>query len=236
MNKYIAAIRSLDHAAVEGLLEQDPKWAVWAEPSGKNALHYLCGVEIRKIPDRAVESLDILKLLLKAGMDINSIHQVVDGCGFFPATPLWYAYTRGRNETLYKYLLAEGADPDHCMYAIAWYDDAEAAALFYRHGATLTGGKGQDSPLHAAWGWKKFRVAEWFLQNGVDVDEADEKGNTPLYNAVAMKRKYEIDDICLLLRYGADIDKPNSEGISPRTRAERDRRRSVLDLFAAHAT
>ena len=117
------------------------------------------------------------------------------------------------------------------MFAVAWYDDVEAAILFKKHGAKIADASGQDAPFLAAYGWKKFNMAEWFLRNGADVNVADDKGNTALFYAVAMKRKYEIEDIKLLLRYGADINKENNESISPKKRAEQDKRRTILNLF-----
>src|SRR5688572_18259683 len=105
MNKYIEAIKALDIETVKSMIEKDAKWLTWAEPSGKNALHYLCGLGPGDAKSSEA-SLAILKLLLKKGMNMNSIHRIEDkNCDFFPATPLWYAYTRGRNETLYKFLL-----------------------------------------------------------------------------------------------------------------------------------
>jgi hypothetical protein len=130
-------MKKLDLDAIEELTARDPKWFAWAEPSGRNALHYLCGVSTSDDPTKADTSLEILKFLMAGGMDINSIHRIPDKNCDFPATPLWYAYTRGRNETLYKYLLKYGADPDNCMWAIAWYDDVEAAKLFIEHGAKI---------------------------------------------------------------------------------------------------
>jgi hypothetical protein len=94
----------LDLTSLKELLRKDPTWITWTEDSGKNALHYLCGLDILNDPQKAEDSLQILKLLLKSDMDINSIHKIPDTCGFFPATPLWYAYTRGRNEKLFTYL------------------------------------------------------------------------------------------------------------------------------------
>src|ERR1700754_4456738 len=105
MNKFIRAIKDLDLQQVESLLAKGPQWLQWREETGKNALHFLCGAEIVKQPQKEPESLEILKLLLKNGMDINSVHLIPDPNCSFPATPLWYAYTRGRNKTLYTYLL-----------------------------------------------------------------------------------------------------------------------------------
>jgi hypothetical protein len=136
MNSYIKAIMNVDLLTVEDMLANDPKWINWVEPSGKNALHYLCGVTASNGSPKANEALKILKLLLKSGMDINSVHRIEEkNCDHFPATPLRYGYTRGRNEKLYKYLLKQGADPSHCWWAIAWYDDVPAGKLWLKHGA-----------------------------------------------------------------------------------------------------
>jgi len=112
-------------------------------------------------------------------------------------TEEWYAYTRGRNEKSVTWLLANGADSGHCMFAIAWYDDVKAAALFSKYGA--------------------------------NVNFKDREGNTALFYAV--KKKYKIDDIGLLLKFGADPDIENQQGISARKLAEMNRQRKILGLF-----
>jgi len=229
MNKYIQAVKDLNLNIIEDILQKDPKWISWAEEDGKNALHYLGAVNVSGNSEKADASLQILRRLLKNGMDINAIHRIKDGCGFFPATLLWYAYTRGRNETLYKYLLDQGADPEHCMFAIAWYDDVEAAALFKAHGAKIDDGSIGDTPFIAAFGWKRFNAAAWFLENGADVNFADKKGNTALFYAV--KRKYPDEQIEMLLQFGADVNHENNEGISPKKLAESNRQRKILNLF-----
>ena len=166
-------------------------------------------------------------------MDINSTQRIPDkNCGFFPATPLWYAYTRGRNEKIFKYLLLNGANPNHCMFAIAWYDDAESAALFKKYGADIDDHSGPDTPFLAAFNWKKYKIAEWFLKNGADVNAADDKGNTALFYAV--KRKLKEEQIQLLLKYSANINKKNNVGISPKELAESNRQRKILALLQAN--
>ena len=229
MNKLITAIKKLDLEAVKELFAKDPKWICWAEKDGKNALHYLCGLAIGDNEYKAELSLRILKFLLKSGMEINSVHKIPEHGGYFPGMPLWYAYTRGRNERLYKYLLKNGADPNHCMFAIAWYDDIKAAALFQKFGADINELAGDTTPFTAAFGWRKFAAAEWFLKNGADVNFADSKGNTALFYAV--KRKFDEAQIRMLLKYGADPDQKNKEGMSPRMLAETKGPRKILAIL-----
>lgn len=226
MNKFIKAIKDLDLPLIKELLQKDPAWIKWSEDSGKNALHYLCGLNISNDAEKAETSLQILKLLLKKGMDINSVHKIPDDCDVFPATPLWYAYTRARNERLFTWLLENGADAGNCMFAIAWYDDAKSAALFKKYGAKIDDASGGSSPFLAAFNWKKLSIAEWFLKNGADVNFADEKGNTALFYAV--KRKYKIEQVKMLLQFGADYNKENNEGTSPKKLAELNKQRKIL--------
>jgi len=233
MNKFIEAIKSLDLGATENLINCGSKWITWQEPDGKNALHYLGGLPLNGNEVKETVSLQILQLLLKNGMDINSIHSIKDGCGFFPATPLWYAYTRGRNKPLYTWLLENGANPQNCMFAIAWYNDVEAAALFKNHGADIEAKAGADTPFMGAFNWKRYEIAEWFLQQGANVNTTDDKGNTTLHYAV--KRKLKPEQINLLLQFGADAEQENHEGVSPKKLAEQNRQRNILNIFSKNS-
>ena len=232
MNKYIDALKSLDFGSLRELLAKKPEWIQWQEVDGKNGLHYLCGVPLPNEVKKQKLSLEILKFLLKNGMNMNSIHRIEDPDCIFPATPLWYAYAKGRNEKIYPFLLARGADPENCMFAIAWNDDVKAAALFKKHGAKIEKADGKDTPFLAAFMWRRFRVAEWFLRHGANPNVQDPKGNSALFYAV--KRKYDMDKIALLLKNGADIHLQNNEGISPKKLAESNRQRNMLKLFESH--
>jgi hypothetical protein len=229
MNKFIKAITALDIGIVRVLLVS-PQWRTWQEKTGKNALHYLCGIPVASDTQKGKASLTILKMLLKGGLDKNSIHKIPSGKNFFPATPLWYAYTRGRNERVYRYLLDRGADPEHCMFAITWNDEVKTARLFRMHGATLGEKERPYTPFLASVHWRRLKMMRWFLENGADPNFADPKGNTALYYAV--KRKFDLDAIKLLLKFGADFNRENKSGVSPRMLAQEDRQRKVLKLFA----
>jgi hypothetical protein len=226
MNKFVKALKSLDYNAVKQLISDDPKWLQWAEKDGKNALHLISAVEVSKSPKKADSTLKLTKLLVKNGMDMNSIHRIPEKNGHFPATPLWYAYTRGRNKKLYTYLLKQGVDPSHCMYAIAWNDEVRAADLFKKYGAKIDNG-----PFQAAVYWRRFKMMEWFLKNGADVNFIGSEGYSALL--LLVKRKDPIDQIKVLMKYGADIHLKHKNGLTPLKLARGKLRESLLQLFEA---
>ena len=231
MNKYIDAIKTLDFESLRQLLAKKPEWIQWQQEGGKNGLHFLCGVPLANHVKKQKLSLEMLKFLLKKGMNMNSIHNIEEPDCFFPATPLWYAYAKGRNEKVYSFLLDRGANPENCMFAIAWNDDVKAAALFKKHGAQIEKLDGKDTPFLAAFLWRRFGVAEWFLRHGANPNVQDSKGNSALFYAV--KRKYDLEKIALLLKSGADMHSKNKDGVSPFDLATLNRQRNILNAFEA---
>jgi ankyrin repeat protein len=228
MNQLVKAITSLDESAARDLIEK-LRWRSWAEPTGKNALHYLCGISVKN-DAQAQGSLRMLKLLLKSGLDINSIHRIEDkNCDVFPATPLWYAYTRGRNEKLYKYLLKQGAKPDHCWWAIAWYDDVAAAKLWLKHGAVIGKKPSVDDLFLGAFQWKKMAFAKWLLSQGADVNARGPAGMTALM--LAVKRKDQ-EAIRWLIEAGGDPDQKSDQKFSARTLAELNGPKRIMTLLS----
>ncbi|HVF47831.1 MAG TPA: ankyrin repeat domain-containing protein [Pyrinomonadaceae bacterium] len=229
MNKFIKAVKDLDLASVTAMIEKDPKWLRWSEPDGKNALHYLCGTGPSDDPTKGKIALDILKYLIAQGMDLNSIQKIAEKDCHFPATPLWYAYTRGRNEKLYKYLLKQGADPSNCWWAIAWYDDVAAGKLWIKHGAKLGERPTLDELFLGSFQWKKYKFAQWLLDRGADVNARGPHQLTALM--LAVKRKDE-DAIAWLLKRGADPDLVNDAGNSARTIAQTKGPKRIAERLA----
>jgi ankyrin repeat protein len=101
--------------------------------------------------------------------------------------------------------------------------------LFKKQWAQIQDPSGKDTPFTAAFYWKRFRVAEWFLQKGSDVNAQDDGGNTSLH--LVIRKKYDLEAVRLLLRYRADVNIKNNEGISLKAMAETNRQRKFLALF-----
>lgn len=78
----------------------------------------------------------------------------------------------------------------------------------------------QWSALHFAARDNKANIVKILLENNAVVDAIDIHGNTPLWRAVM---SFNGDDslVSELVRFGADPDKENNSGISPRNLAER---------------
>lgn len=233
MKKLLRAIAILDLPAITALLDEDPGLVSETDASGKNALHYTAEVDVTNKPERAAAVLEILKLLIERGGDLNSTHQIKDGGEILQASPLWHAYVHGKNIEMVKFLLEKGARPDNCMFAAGWNDDVESAELFKTHGAAIDEVAHDTTPFSAAFLWRKFVAAEWFLQNGADVDFTDKDGRTALFHAI--RKRFSPAQVQILLSAGADPEKADNQGVTPRQVAERNRDHAIVKAFESAA-
>ena len=76
----------------------------------------------------------------------------------------------------------------------------------------------RQTPLHYCCFHRNYEAAKILIENGAEIESIDEVGRTPLYIAIGDYggQKDTLKIIHLLLEKGADLDKPNNFGKTPR--------------------
>jgi hypothetical protein len=151
-------------------------------------------------------------------------HYEVNGAAFvegrWKATPLWHAIGLGRNLPLAEFLLSRGSDPNHCLFAAAYNDDAAAIRLLARSGAALDEFVEGGTPLHHTIQYSRLKGARALLAAGADPDARDGSGRTPLHRM--LRKGIEMKWFRLFVEHGARGDIPDADG---RTAADIMRRK-----------
>jgi ankyrin repeat protein len=165
------------------------------------------------VPTGKLDSLELLKLLIAKGADVNArlgpvVGRPAEDEEQIPhpahgATPLWLAAT-GPDVDAMRTLLEAGADPfipsaTHVSTLIA------AAGIEYR--------QGYRQKLEA----EVLEAVRLLLARGLDVNASDDYGNTALHGA-AMRGVNAV--VSLLVAQGADLDAWNRDGKRPVELAE----------------
>jgi ankyrin repeat protein len=168
------AVRRGRFRLTEILLEHgaDPKEE---DINGKTALHMLS--------ENRIDDVKLTLLLLKHGPEVNTRDKNNQ-------TPLHLAVRWGRFR-LAEILLEHGADPKaedisgkttlH-MLSESGIDDVKLTLLSLKHGPEVnTRDKNNQTPLHLAVKWDRFRLAEILLEHGADTNAEDNNGKTVLH-------------------------------------------------------
>jgi len=200
-------VRKLRWKEVEAGLAEKPKLIDVRDDRGRNWLHVCCSVNPKKRTLRAADSVRTAGVLLDAGL-------ALDGEGFregdWKATPLWYTIARGENSTLAKYLLGRGADPNHCLWAAAYWDDTATIKLLAEAGADIDAVAEDETPFLHAVKTSRFRAARTLLELGANVDFQDRRGMTALH--YMLKKRSDERDFRMVAEYGPRGDLPDRDG------------------------
>lgn len=181
-------------------LAENPALIGFRDKKGRNWLHLCCSVNIKKRKGKAADSIRTAEILLNAGLAIN---QEAFREGHWKATPLWYSVAFGENLALSAYLLKRGSDPNHCLWAAAYNNDAAAIRLLIHNGAEDPSTE-DGSPFLAAIRWSRFTAAEQLLKLGADVNVQDSKKMTALHHV--LKKGGDKKYVRMLIKYGARGD------------------------------
>src|SRR2546423_477682 len=211
---------------VKEVISETPALIGFRDKKGRNWLHLCCGVNIKKRKVKAGDSIKTAEVLLNAGLDIN---QGAFSEGEWRATPLWYSIAFGENLALSEYLLKRGSDPNHCLWAAANRNDADAITLLFRYGAEDPSTE-DSSPFLAAIQWNQFDAAEEFLKLGAEVDFQDSKKMTALH--YLLKKGSDKKYVRMLIKYGARGDLKNESGVTAAEIMMRKRDPEVREMAA----
>ncbi|SEL36522.1 Ankyrin repeat [Aquimarina amphilecti] len=143
----------------------------------------------------------VLELLIKKGVVYKTLNHL-DGNAFIFASQ----GTRNsvNNLELYKYLENIGIRPDVVT------DDG-------------------INPLHAiAFKNKEQEIFNYFIEKGVDINQANKKGDTPFANAVS---RNDLESVKYLITYVKDINQSNKSGITPLMTAVQRNTFDVINLL-----
>tara|TARA_R110000765_G_scaffold420898_1_gene526303 strand:+ start:4715 stop:6217 length:1503 start_codon:yes stop_codon:yes gene_type:complete len=146
-------------------------------------------------------NIEFLKLLVKKGVDYNSLNRN-GGNAFMFASQGGRGFSNGL--PVYTYLKGLGLEPN----------------IVQNDGST---------PLHRlAFSNKDAAIFELFLTAGADVNQADEKGNTPFLNAAA---RNELAMVQLLSKDVKDINSANNDGETALMLAAHDNSVDVVEFL-----
>lgn len=206
--RMLPLVQEFSWREVKEAIGENPALIGFRDDKGRNWLHLCCGVNIKQRRAEAADSIGTAEVLLEAGLDIN---QEAFSEGEWKATPLWYAIAFGQNLALAEYLLKRGSDPNHCLWAAANNDEAEAIRLLSLYGADDPSSEDM-SPFLAAIQWNRFAAAEEFLKLGAKVDLQDSQKMTALH--YLLKKGSDKKHVRMLIKYGARGDLKNGEGVT----------------------
>jgi hypothetical protein len=153
----------------------------------------------------AYRKIEIVKLLIKLGVDVNGYLDQVS------------SDNTAEDLAIAKLLLENGASVEDTL---CWVNGMKMAKLLLSFGADVNGKRawGADSftfPLHNIVRENNIKLAEFFIKNGANLEERDSEGRTPLFIAYE-ENKFTM--FRMLIKNGADITVTNIRGETLRDR------------------
>lgn len=210
--KMMTWIKMLAWQDVQSGLEESSDLLDYRDEKGRSLLHLTCAVNLKKKPQLDPEdSIKLAALFIEKGLDHS---EAAFNEGEWLATPLWYAISWGENIRLAAYLLEQGCDPNHCLWASVFKNNTEEIRLLIRHDADIDPVyvDGTTPFLTAVKGGRREATAT-LLELGADVNFQDPKHRTPLH--WALRNGADAAMIRLLLEHGARGDIKDSDGRTP---------------------
>jgi ankyrin repeat protein len=169
------AAKSWDVERLKAILAAQPKLVTATDPRGRMAIHIACSAK----PGRTQAEPDGIKTvtaLLKAGSPLEAEVPMPEDEGEFRATPVWYAYSRGENPPLVRFLIKRGAETSYSLWAAVWRDDDAMCREFLKTNPRLNLLAHGETPIFYAARLQRLRTLNLLIKAGADPRIKDPRG------------------------------------------------------------
>ncbi len=223
-----AAVMCCDAALVRRLLEQTPGLLQAKDAKGRGLLHALGLSRLWQHGEaKARASLDVARLLLDAGADIDQPTHKDGPPETFRPTALWWAVSSGRHEELVRYLLSRGANPSVCLAAAAFQNHVGVMEALVDAGASVDERSNKHcTPLHDCLLFARPGAIGWLLEHGADPNLKTPEGLDAGHLAAVTGAQVEVLE--LLAAHGVDFGAVDGQGRSARDLASARGHQHVL--------
>jgi hypothetical protein len=185
------AAKRWDVARVRDFLSAAPALATTRDPRGRMAIHITCAAK-PGAEQCEPHGIRTVTALLKADVPLEAEVPMDEDEGDFRATPVWYAYARGENPALVRFLIGQGADTSYSLWAAVWWDDDAMCRMFLAAKPRLNLRAHGETPIFYAARLKRLKTLKLLIAAGADPRIKDPRGRDALDIARARRLPADI--------------------------------------------
>src|SRR5262245_27201490 len=196
------AAKSWDVAKVKDIIPAAPALVPARDPRGRMAIHIACAAKAG--PEQGEpHGIKTVTALLKAGTPLEAEVPMDEDEGDFRATPVWYAYSRGENPALVRFLIGQGADTSWSLWAAVWRDDDAICRAFLKTKPRLNLQAHGETPIFYAARLPPLKTLKLLIAAGAYQRIKDPRGRDAL--DIARARRLPKDVIARLAALKEDM-------------------------------
>jgi ankyrin repeat protein len=196
------AAKRWDVATVKDILSKAPALAKARDPKGRMAIHIACAAK-SGAGQGEPHGIKTVTAFLKAGVPLEADVPMDEDEGDFRATAVWYAYSRGENPALVRFLIARGAETSYSLWAAVWRDDDVMCRAFLKAKPRLNLSAHGETPIFYAARLQRLKTLKLLIAAGADPRIRDPRGRDAL--DIARARRLPKDIIARLAALKQDM-------------------------------
>lgn len=199
---FFDAAKSWDIAKVKDIIAAAPALVKERDRQGRMAIHIACAAQ-PGAKQGEPHGIKTVTALLKAGTPLEADVPMSKEEGDFRATPVWYAYSRGGNPALVRFLIGQGADTSYALWAAVWRDDDVMCRAFLKAKPRLNLRAHGETPIFYAARLQRLKALKLLIAAGADPRIKDPRGRDCL--DIARARRLPKDVIARLAALKQDM-------------------------------